>query len=77
MAPPFSCQYCNSELHTHAPIKHLLYHLGPTAFVGDSHANQALTATNAGLWLLLTQKAVSEALKKLRVKILGGKFIKN
>jgi len=76
MAPPFSCQYRNFELHTHAPIKHLLYHLGPTAFVGDNRTNQALTTTNADLWLSLTQKAASEALKKLRVKIPGGKFIK-
>jgi hypothetical protein len=57
-------------------IKHLLYHLGPAAFVGDNCANLTLTAINAGLWLSLTQKAASEALKKLRIKIPGGKLSK-
>jgi hypothetical protein len=74
--PLFSGRYRNFELHTHAPIKDLLYHLGPVAFVGDNRANLTLTAINAGLWLSLTQKAASEALKKLRIKIPGGKLAK-
>jgi hypothetical protein len=53
-------------------IKHLLYHLSPTAFLGDNHLT--LTTVNAGLWLSLIQKTASEALKKLRIKILGGKL---
>jgi len=75
-APPISGRYRNFELHTHVPIKHLLYHLGPAAFVGDNRANLTLTAIKAGLWLSLTQKATSEALKKLRIKIPGGQMEK-
>jgi hypothetical protein len=44
--------------------------------VGDNCANLTLTAINAGLWLSLTQKAASEALKKLRIKIPAGKLSK-
>jgi hypothetical protein len=76
VAPPFSGRYRNFELHTHAPVKHL-YHLGLAAFVGDNRANLTLTAINASLWLSLTQKAASEALKKLRIKIPEGKLSNN
>jgi hypothetical protein len=75
-SPPFSGRYCKFEWHTHAPIKHLLYHLCPT-IVLDSHTCLTLTATNAGLWSSLTQNLVithsksGEALKKLRIKIPG------
>jgi hypothetical protein len=69
IAPPFAGRYRSFDLHTHGPIKHLLYHLGPVAFAGDNCTNLTL---NAGLWLSLTQKAASEALKK--IKIPGGKM---
>jgi hypothetical protein len=55
------------------PIKHLLYHLGLAAFVGNNSAN---LTTNASLWLSLAQKAACEALKKLRIKIPGGQMAK-
>ena len=48
-ALPFSGRYYNFELHTHAPIKYLLFHLGPAAFVGNNHTNLTLTACNVGL----------------------------
>jgi hypothetical protein len=67
----------SSWLGPHAPIKHLLYHLGPTAFIGDNRANLMLTATKATIWLSLPQKVASEALKKLRIKIPRGKLAKN
>jgi hypothetical protein len=59
------------------PIKPLLYHLGLAAFVGNNSANLTQTTINASLWLSLTQKAASEALKKLRIKIPGGKWQRN
>jgi hypothetical protein len=74
IAPPFSGRYRNFDLHTHAPIGHLLYHLGPTAFVGENHGNLTLTNANAALWTTLTQKIVAETLKKMRLKIPGGKM---
>jgi hypothetical protein len=73
IAPPFSCQYRNFELHTHAPIKHLLYAQLPFLVI-TTLTFSTLQTVNAGLWLSLTQKAASEALKKLRIKILGGKL---
>jgi hypothetical protein len=75
MTPPFSGQYRNFKFY--APIKHLLYHRGPAAFISDNCANLSLTASNADLWLSLVQKALSEALKKPRIKIPGGKTVKN
>ena len=73
VAPPFSGRYRNFELHTHAPVNHL----GLADFVGDNRANLTLTTIKAGLWLSLTQKAASEALKKLRIKIPEGKLSNN
>jgi hypothetical protein len=35
-----------------------------------------LTAASASIWLAFTQKAVREALKKMRLKIPGGKMIR-
>ena len=71
MAPPFSRRYRNFELHTHAPIKHLLYHLGPAAFLGDNHANLTLTTVNAGLWLSLTQKSCERGTQEAENKDSG------
>jgi len=42
--PNYAQGACNFELHTHAPIKDLLYHLGPVAFVGDNRANLTINA---------------------------------
>ena len=76
VALPFLGRYRNFDLHTQAPIKHLLYHLGPVAFVGDNQSNLTLTDISHGLWLLLTQKATTEALKKLKIKVPRGQVPK-
>ena len=36
----------------------------------------ALTAASASIWLLFTQKAAREALKKMRIEIPGGKMVR-
>jgi hypothetical protein len=36
----------------------------------------ALTVASASIWLLFTQKVAREALKKMRIKILGGKMVR-
>ena len=36
----------------------------------------ALTEASASIWLLFTQKAAREALKKMRFEILGGKMVR-
>ena len=75
-APLFSGRHRNHDLHTHAPINQLVYHLGHKALLGDNRAHLALTATHGNTWLELTQKAAKEALKKMKMKIPGGKMLK-
>jgi len=36
----------------------------------------ALTADSASIWLSFTRKAAREALKKMRIKIPGGKMVR-
>ena len=57
----------------HAPIN-LVYHFGPGDLQGRTDHKMALTAS-ASIWLSFTQKAVKEALEKMRLKIPGGKMV--
>ena len=52
-----------SLLYTYTPVSHILYHLGPTAFKGDSHSTMTLTDASAHCWLALTAHDVQEKLK--------------
>lgn len=73
-APLFSGPHRNHDLHTHAPINQLVYHLGQKALFGDNRAHLALTAAHGNTWLEFTQKAAKEALKKMKIVIPGGKM---
>jgi hypothetical protein len=53
----------------------LVYHFGPGELQGGTKHKMALTAS-ASIWLSFTQKAVKEALKKMRLKIPGGKMVR-
>ena len=75
-APLFLGQHCNHDLHMHAPVNQLVYHLGQKALFGDNRAHLTLTATHGNTWLEFTQKAVKEALKKMKMVIPGGKMPK-
>jgi hypothetical protein len=75
-APTFTGRYHGHELHTHAPINHLVYRLGPGELRGENRAQMVLTAASASIWLSFTQKAAREALKNMRLKILGGKMVR-
>lgn len=74
--PIFTGRYRGHELHTHAPINHLIYHFGPGELCGENRSQMVLTAASASIWLSFTQKAAREALKKMRLKIPGGKMVK-
>jgi len=71
-APLFSGRHRKHDLHTHAPINQLVYHLGPKALVGDNRAHLTLTAAHGATWLKFTQKAAREALKKMKMRVPGG-----
>ena len=75
-APLFSGRHRNHDLHTHAPINQLVYHLGQKALFGDNRAHLTLTAAHSNTWLEFTQKAAKEALKKMKMVIPGGKMPK-
>jgi len=75
-APTFTGHYRGHELHTHAPINHLVYHFGPGELRRENRAQMALTADSASIWLSFTRKAAREALKKMRIKIPGGKMVR-
>jgi hypothetical protein len=75
-APTFSGRYCGHDLHTHAPINHLVYHLGPGQLRGENRSHMMLSPACASIWLSFTQKVAKEALKKMRIKIPGGKMVK-
>ena len=57
--------------YTYAPVSHILYHLGPTAFKGDSCGTMTVTDANKHCWLALTAPDVQE---KLKIKIPGGQM---
>jgi hypothetical protein len=74
-APPFSSRYRDADLHTHAPINTLVYHLGRNAFLDSTTSTRLeLTPANTEIWLSFTQKKAREALKKMRIRIPGGKM---
>ena len=75
LAPLFSGRYHNHDLHTHAPINQLVYHLGHKALVGDNRAHLTFTAAHGATWLEFTQKAAREALKKMKMRIPGGNML--
>ena len=76
-APLFSGQYHGHDLHTHAPINHLVYHLGLCAFQENNcFAYLMLIAAHASAWVVYNKAAAKEALKKMKLKILGGKMPK-
>ena len=69
--PTFTGRHNGHELHTHAPISHLVYHFGgPEELRGESRALMALAPAN-------TRQAAREALKKMKIKIRNGKIVKN
>ena len=74
--PTFTGRYHGHELHTHAPINHLVYHFGPGELCGENQTQMVLTAASALIWLSFTQKAAKEALKKMTLKIPGGKMVR-
>jgi hypothetical protein len=74
--PTFTGRYHGHELHTHAPISHLVYHFGPGELCGENRMHMMLTPASASIWLSFTQKAAREALKKMRLKIPGGKMVR-
>ena len=77
MAPLFSGRYRGANLHTHAPINTLVYHLGSNAFLDSvSSSRLELTAPNAEIWLLFAKKQAKEALKNMRIRIPGGRILR-
>jgi hypothetical protein len=73
--PPFLGRYQDADLHMHAPINTLVYHLGRNVFLDSTTSTRLeLTPANAKIWLSFTQKKAREALKKMRIRILGGKM---
>jgi len=83
-APPlFSCKLGSTQanLHTYAPIKDVLYHLGPGALVPLSGLNftqksgtiMSLSIGAAFHWSSLSRKEVAKVLPKLTIRIPGAR----
>ena len=76
--PLFSRRYHKWDLHTHAPMASLLYHLGPRPFVaGGPGATDAdplrLTGEAAKNWAALTKPKVCMLVEKIpTLKVPGG-----
>ena len=78
--PTFTGHHNGHELHTHAPISHLVCHFGGPGELrgGENRALMTLApASNASIWLSFTRKAARETLKKMKIKIWNGKIVKN
>ena len=79
--PTFTGRHNGHELHTHAPISHLVCHFGGPASgelrSGENRALMTLAPANASIWLSFTRKAAREILKKMKIKIRNGKIVKN
>ena len=74
----FTCRLRGAKynLHTHAPIENLLYHLGPLALKGEP-SNMELMSHAVRHWNALNKKAAQAVLKKLpalKIRVPGGKM---
>ncbi|KAH7906443.1 hypothetical protein BJ138DRAFT_1094126 [Hygrophoropsis aurantiaca] len=70
--PPFtSCEH-KFDIHTHAPIEHLVFNLGKKALNGDKTGPCTLSVEAAICWNSLTTSKVLQQLPKL--KIPGGRM---
>lgn len=69
-APHFSVRKGQFELHTHAHISHVIYHLGQSAFnkAYQNPGHLVLTEVNASRWLALNRPSVQQ---KLVIRIPG------
>ena len=82
VAPLFSCKQGSTQanLHTYAPIKDVLYHLGSTALVPLSMPTEqklgavmSLSIDAALHWTTLSRKEVAKVLPKLTIRIPGAR----
>ena len=76
VAPLFSGQHHNHDLHTYVLINWLVYHFDK-AIAGNNCAHLTLTADHGATWLKFTQKNVQEASKKMRMRIPYGNMPNN
>jgi hypothetical protein len=76
LSPIFASHYRQAHLHTHAPIGHLVYHLGPSAMSPLSPGHLTLTKAGAKTWYTFTRPGlVRKAVEKLpKLKIPGGRM---
>ena len=78
-APLFTCQHNGLpiELHAHALVEDVIYHIGWEAFTTKGSHNLHLTNDAAKHWNSLTKPAARKTLAKLpALKIPGGKMSK-
>ena len=74
--PIFVGDYQHAHLHTHAPIVHLVYHLGPTAMTPMTLGHFTLTEVATKSWHSFTHagRVWQEVGKLPKLKIPGGKM---
>ena len=76
--PIFVGDYQHAHLHTHAPIGHLVYHLGPTAMTPMTLGHFTLTEAATKSWHTFTHagQVQQEVAKLPKLKIPGGKMVR-
>lgn len=74
--PIFAQHYRHGDLHCHAPISQLVYHLGPNIMTPLSPGNLALTDVAAQTWDTFTRPGpIRKEIEKLpKLKIPGGRM---
>ncbi|KII93766.1 hypothetical protein PLICRDRAFT_674207 [Plicaturopsis crispa FD-325 SS-3] len=67
IGPRFTCCYRKSHMHTHAPLAHLVYHIGGSPFESSSfsYSNATLKPFEASRWRTLTRPTVRRIILKL------------
>ena len=76
--PDFTCTLRNNKyhLHTHAPVYHLIYHLGRDALLGDNFLRKSLSQSAASHWKAVqcTRAVIKQHLPALKIHIPGGRI---
>ncbi|KAG1858734.1 hypothetical protein DFJ58DRAFT_726517 [Suillus subalutaceus] len=79
--PLFSRTLKTFELHTHAPIQQLIYHLNGNPFAQQLHNHLTLTTEAGARWATLSRPSVKHVILKLpptiKIPVRGARGIKN
>ena len=69
VSPPFTCRQHTFDLHTHAPINHLVFNLGKRPFTTENDGMLMLSEEAARHWISLTSVRALQLLPKLKIRL--------